>query len=200
MDLTRFLSMPENVLPEASLYYIKVYDKFCETVIVPQILQDKKLLLLKSLTESFVKIIKEVEGVESSYRSSNLKNRLSKTFPQLQFTYDARMGYIVYSVAISASELVEDHVEPMSAGTDSDENNLSEPSTSQPSASQPTYPSNQENVRTMFFSSQIVKNAIHDSVAKFQSPWPPTATNLNIGCARQLVPHELFNWMLGQLD
>ena len=73
-DLTRFLSMPEKVLPEASLYYIKAYDKFCETVIVPQILQDKKLLLLKSLTESFVKIIKEVEGVESSYRSSNVKN------------------------------------------------------------------------------------------------------------------------------
>lgn len=104
MDLTRFLSKPKKNL-EVSRHYMKAYETFCETVIVPQILKVKEVLLLKSLAESFVKMVKEVEGIDTPYRSSNLRKRLSNSYPQLQFTYDSRMGYIVYSGAISSADL-----------------------------------------------------------------------------------------------
>ncbi|CAB4002697.1 Hypothetical predicted protein [Paramuricea clavata] len=92
MDLTRFLSKPEKNL-EVSCHYMKAYEKFCKTVVVPQILKDKHILLLKSLTESFVKML----------------------------TYDTRMGYIVYSGAISSADLVKDHVGQMSTDYSSEE-------------------------------------------------------------------------------
>ena len=53
---------------------------------------------------------------------------------------------------------------------------------------------------TSYFSSQIVRNGIEDSPLTFQTPWPPTAANLNVNCTRQFVPHELFNciaWTTG---
>ena len=53
----------------------------------------------------------------------------------------------------------------------------------------------QDNMRTSYFSSQIVRNGIEDSLSTFQSPYPPTTANLNVNCTRQLVPHELFNWI-----
>lgn len=120
MDLTRFLTKPEKNLEELSLHYTKAYNKFCETVVVPQVLK-MCILLLQSLKVSFVKMVKEVEGIDTSYRSSNLKKRLSNTYPQLQFTYDTTNGYIVYSGAISAADLVKDHIEQMSADLSSED-------------------------------------------------------------------------------
>jgi hypothetical protein len=61
MDLTRFLSKPEKNLQEVNRHYMKAYEKFCETVVVPQILKGKHILLLKSLTESFVKMVKKLK-------------------------------------------------------------------------------------------------------------------------------------------
>ena len=43
MELTRFLSKPEKNIDEVSLHYTKAFDKFCETVVVPQILEKKQL-------------------------------------------------------------------------------------------------------------------------------------------------------------
>ena len=41
MDLTRFLSKPEKNLEEVSRHYTKAYERFCKTVVVPQILKKK---------------------------------------------------------------------------------------------------------------------------------------------------------------
>jgi hypothetical protein len=192
MDLTRFLSKPEKNLEEVSRHYMKAYEKFCETVVVPQILKGKHILLLKSLTESFVKMVKEVEDIDTQYRSTNLKKRLSNTYPQLQFTYDTRMGYIVYSGAISSADLVKDHVGQMSTDHSSEDDESDEPDEQ---SQLHMHPCNQDDMRTTYFSSKIVKNAIQESVSNFECPWPPIAENLNTDSARKLVPHELFNWI-----
>ena len=39
-------------------------------------------------------------------------------------------------------------------------------------------------LRTTYFSSKIVKNAIQESVSKFECPWQPIAENLNTDSAR----------------
>lgn len=194
MELTRFLSRPKNELLEESPHYGKAYKMFCETIVVPKLIKSKQILLLASLRQSLVKIVKEVENVDTPYRSSNLKQRLKKSFPQLQFTLAPPMGYIVYSGAIGASELVKGAVEDLSSSTENDsqgsevEEVIIPPSTS-------SCPTDQDNMRTSYLSSQIVRNAIEESMSTFHSPWPPTAANLNVNCAKQLVPHELFNWI-----
>ncbi len=53
MDLTRFLSKPEKNLEEVSRHYTKAYERFCETVVVPQIVKEKQIFLMMSLTEAF---------------------------------------------------------------------------------------------------------------------------------------------------
>ena len=50
-------------------------------------------------------------------------------------------------------------------------------------------------MRTSYSSSKIVRNAMEDSLSTFQSPWPLTAAILNVNCTKQLVPHQLFNWI-----
>ncbi len=82
---------------------------------------------MKSLTEAFVKMIKKVEGIDAPYHSFNLKKRLSNTYPQSQFTYDTRMGYIVYSGAISSADLVKDHIGQISTDRSSEDDESDEP-------------------------------------------------------------------------
>ena len=141
---------------------------------------------------TFVKIVKDVYKVDTPCRSSNLKQRLKKRFPQLQFTLAPQMGYILYSGAIDSSVPVKGALEQMSTDHDSQDSEAEEinipPWT-------PPRSNDQDNMRTSYFSSQIVRNAIEDSLSTFQSPWPPIAANLNVNCTKQLVPHQLFNWI-----
>ena len=156
---------------------------------MPQILKEKRILLLQSLKESFVKMVEEVEGIDTSYRSSNLKKRLSNTYSQLQFTYDTTKGYIVYSGAISAADLVKDHIGQMSTDLSSEED---EPDELDEESQLHMRSYNQDDMRTTYFSS---KQQIEDLLSQFKCPWPPAAENVNTDSARKLLPHELFNWI-----
>ena len=165
MDLTRFLTKPEKNLEELSRHYMKAHNKFCNTVFVSQILKEKLILLLQSLKEPFVKMVKEVEGIDTSYRSSNLKKRLSNTYPQLQFTYDSTKGYTVYSGATSAADLVKEHIGQMSTNLSSEEDEadkLGEQSQLH------LHSHNQDDMGTAYFSSKIVKHAMEYSLLQFK--------------------------------
>ena len=72
-------------------------------------------------------MVKEVEGIDTSYCCSNLKKRLSNTYPQLQFTYDSTKGYTVYSGATSAADLVKEHIGQMSTDLSSKEDEADKP-------------------------------------------------------------------------
>ena len=120
---------------------------------------------------------------------------MSYTYSQLQFTYDTTKEYIVYSGAISAADLVKDHIGQMSTDLSSEED---EPDKLDEESQLHMRSYNQDDMRTTYFSSKIVKNAIEDSLSQFKYPWPPTAENLNTDSARKLVPHclyRLFNWI-----
>lgn len=193
MDLTRFLSKPHKEAAVNTLPYEKAYDTFCTSIVVPKIIEAKKILLLTSLRKSFIKIIKEVEGVDTSYRSADLKNRLAKSFPQLQFTLARPLGYVVYSGAVnSASDLLKSAFDEMSSDQDSQE---SHDGVQADYTSPTTTKTEHEVLRTNYMSAKIVMSAVENSVSKFSTPWPPTAKNLNVDIAKSLVPHQLFNWI-----
>ena len=192
MNLKRFLSKPPKEMSEESLYYQKAYEKFFESIVVPKIIEAKEILLLTSLRESFIMIVKQVEGVDTSYRTSNLKQRMSKSYPQLQFTLAMPLGYIVYSGAYEASDLVRSALGQIDIDHDSQE---SEEDGSPHNASSAPQQSDPDELLTNFMSSQIVKNAVQDSLSTFHTPWPPTAEILNINTVKALVPHQLFNWI-----
>ena len=195
MDLTRFLSKPHKEAAVNTLPYEKAYDTFCTSIVVPKIIEAKKILLLTSLRKSFIKIVKEVEGVDTSYRSANLKNRLAKSFPQLQFTLARPLGYVVYSGAVEASDLVKSAFDEMSSDQDSQESQKSHDGVQADYTSPTTTKTVYEVLRTNYMSAKIVKSAVENSVSKFSTSWPPTAENLNVDIAKSLVPHQLFNWI-----
>ena len=151
---------------------------------VPKIIEAKEILLLTSLRESFIMIVKQVEGVDTSYRTCNLKQRMSKSYPQLQFTLAMPLGYIVYSGAYEASDLVRSALGQIDIDHDSQE---SEEDGSPHNAYSAPQQSDPDELLTNFMSSQIVNNAVQDSLS--------TAEILNINTVKALVPHQLFNWI-----
>ena len=157
MDLTRFLSKPHKEAAVNTLPYEKAYDTFCTSIVVPKIIEAKKILLLTSLRKSFIKIVKEVEGVDTSYRSANLKNRLAKSFPQLQFTLARPLGYVVYSGAVKASNLVKSAFDEMSSDQDSQESQESHDGVQADYTSPTTTKTDYEVLRTNYMSAKIVE-------------------------------------------
>ena len=75
---------------------------------------------------TFVKIVKDVYKVDTPCRSSNLKQRLKKRFPQQQFIFASQKGYIVYSGSIDASDLVNGALEQMSTDQDNQDSEAEE--------------------------------------------------------------------------
>ena len=188
MDLTRFLSKPHKEAAVNTLPYEKAYDTFCTSIVVPKIIEAKKILLT-SLRKSFIKIVKEVEGVDTSYRSANLKNRLAKSFPQLQFMLARPLGNVVYSGAVKASDLVKSAFDEMSSDQDSQESQESHDGVQADYTSPTTTKTEHEVLCTNYMSAKIVKSAVENSISKFSTPWP------HVDIAKSLVPHRLFNWI-----
>ncbi|XP_071803389.1 uncharacterized protein [Asterias amurensis] len=79
--------------PPRDPLYFKSFKVFCEKYIVSQIINDKQVLRMSKLKREFDKVVREVDDDDSStYRASNLKNRLKKTFPELCFMKPKRVN------------------------------------------------------------------------------------------------------------
>ena len=202
MSLTRPLTKEPPPLQPESLHYTKSFNAFCEAVVKPMI-ASKNIELMTKLKNQFIKMAKKVEGVNiPNYRAFNLKQRLRRTFPQLEFASTSSLGDIVFCSGLQAAEIVQHAVHvgsetdtERSTDTDTDETSESEEDSNHPLPSRA--PTETDDLRTNYYSSQIVRNALTTTIkkARSESHWPPTADHLNIKAAQHLVPHELFNWL-----
>ena len=112
-NYTSFLyRQKKSTSTEYSLLYAAGFEKFCQDVIDP-LMQQKKIMYMTHLYLRFLKIVKEVEGLDaSSFRRFRLKERLQKLYPQLVFhTPKIRnQSEIVYTENLCSEDLVDEHM------------------------------------------------------------------------------------------
>ena len=133
-NTTRFLSkkLPQE---KEDTSYSESYAQFCKDVIEKQILKKQAAFRMKKLTSKFTKTVQKVQGIKASnYRSYNLKKRLQRTYPQLQFLRPNRRykSEIVISRTVEAKDLAVDLVslqEQIVSSSDSDTSSGSESDT-----------------------------------------------------------------------
>ncbi|PIK48894.1 hypothetical protein BSL78_14229 [Apostichopus japonicus] len=106
-NATRFLTRkwPKET---TDILYAESYAKFCHNVIDEQILKQQGAIRMTKLTAQFIKMVKEVQGIDaSSYRSYNLKKRLQGSYPQLHFLRPTRRyeSEVVISRTVEAQDL-----------------------------------------------------------------------------------------------
>lgn len=84
-DYTRYLTKAKSGDSKSDSSYSEAFDIFCQMV-KSRIIENKEIMRLKTLNDMFIKQVKLTHGKEAdSYKSGNLKMRLTKKFPQLCF-------------------------------------------------------------------------------------------------------------------
>ncbi|XP_067300890.1 uncharacterized protein [Pseudorasbora parva] len=176
--------------PESNPYQAG-YNHFCESVVEERLLRNREVLRLSWLNGFFKKIVKEQEGVDiSTYKAFSLKARLQKSHPFLRFLKSSR-NYLVYVDDLTADEVIHDeviHDEPSQPSSSSD-NSEDDTETSHVGAGQGTKDS-----RLLYHAAMSLKEII-DAKCKTtpKLPWPPTAQDLQMDTALNMVPNELYN-------
>ena len=93
--------------------YGKSFEAFCEQFVQTKILLDEGIFYMNKVKDVFVSTVAEVENVDASnYKTSRLKQRMKKRFPQLVFhaTKRKNKSEIVYSDCLKKADVVENVV------------------------------------------------------------------------------------------
>ena len=88
MYYTNFLVRKEKPMEDQQSrnLYQKGYQKFCKEVVEKEIIAKKQIKYMTELFNQLVQTVEEEEGIDaSSFRTFRLKQRLSKSYPQLVF-------------------------------------------------------------------------------------------------------------------
>lgn len=112
-EYTRFLSRAEPTGERLEPLYAQSFDVFCKGSIDGRIIRDKEIFRLTNLKKMFEKTVMDIDGKDSSnYKTWNLKNRLTKTYPQICFLQPSRKyeSEFVYVDNLSTDKLIEDSI------------------------------------------------------------------------------------------
>ena len=166
------------------------YNHFCTTVVEERLLKKRKVFKLSKLNALFKKCVSETEGIDiSSYKSSSLKIRLQKSYPFLTFQKLSRHDF-VYVEDLTPHEVVQDEVAtaessfspPSSSSSSSDEDDTRTPET--------------DDTRLLYHAAMTLKDDIVDKCKTTPKlRWPPTAQQLTMSAASNLIPNNLFNFI-----
>ena len=94
----------------SSKLYEQSFVAFCSQFVQPKIIQEDGIFHIKKVREEFVKTVAEVENTDASnYKTTHLKHRMKKCFPQLIFQSSKwkNKSEIVYSSDIKSAGIVE---------------------------------------------------------------------------------------------
>ncbi|XP_038073202.1 uncharacterized protein LOC119741498 isoform X2 [Patiria miniata] len=216
--LMEYTSIPKN--PEGSEPPVPLYDKafkvFCADTIDRLLFQDKNVFRMTKLKRIFDRTVQEVEDQDSSgYRTSSLKDRLIKSYPQLCFLKPKTTNIceLVYADSLTREDLIEDltTLKESVRKEESDSDSSSGMQEANEQSSTPSWKSSRDHMwtcnrvgilRDRYSTALDIKRDIA-SIPSNHDPWPPTSLNLTVDDARRIVPTKLFNflaWIVGSSD
>ena len=159
---------------------------------------------MKDLLEKFVFIAKDTENVDASkYRAFKLKQRLTKSYPQLVFCVPKmrNVSEIVYVENLDSSELVEEH---MSIKSENNEEDFDVESCTidddDVNSNRETEGNSKVNELQILYNAALILRQKVQEIPKLNLPWPSLASDLTMDNVRKVVPCKLFNvlaWICG---
>ena len=191
-DYTRYLYL-KTKNTESRLYEIG-YKTFCETVIEERLIKRREVFRLARLNTLFKDTVKETEGVDiGAYKDHLLKQRLHKSHPFLKF-HKASKTYLVYVDNISPEEILQDvAMSSSSSSEDSDGDMNLEMETEEPDNATTEIT---DDYRLLYHAALTLKEILQNAAKSSEKlPWPPTAGDLTLERAFEVVPHQLFNFI-----
>ncbi|XP_077972179.1 uncharacterized protein LOC120332986 [Styela clava] len=204
---TRFMRRKIEQSGSVDTRYATAFKMFCEEFIVPRIIVNKEIFRLTFLNTLFKRYIEQFELFDSpGYRTSNLKERLKKKFPQLAFirSKEQTCSDLVFVDTISVVDVIEekentaDHTVTytVSEAEMGDDSENEQPTCSQPSAPPATNP------QQIFASAMYLRNVINDHDPSFQH-WPPTSEHFDDNAVKKSVPKllvQFISWITGLIS
>lgn len=195
---TRHLAkIPQEGNPESNPYQAG-YTHFCKSVVEKRLLRNREVLRLSWLNGLFKKIVKEKEGVDiSTYKAFSLKARLQKSHPFFRFL-KCSINYLVYVDDLTADEVIhEKSTQPSSSSSDHSEDDTEDDTEpSHVGAGQGTKDSS-----LLYHAAMSLREIIEAKCKTIPKlPWPPTAQDIQMDTASNIVPNELNNvlaWTTG---
>lgn len=168
------------------------YKHFCTTVVEESLLRKRKVLKISKLNALFKKCVHETEGIDiSSYKSGSLKVRLKKSYPFLKFQKLSRHDF-VYVEDLTPHKMIQDEV----ATAGSSLSSASSSSSSDEDNTRKIETDDTNETRLLFHAAMTLKDAIVEKCkATPKLTWPPTAQQLTMSAASNLVPDKLFNFI-----
>lgn len=197
-DYTRYLSKKINET-ESNLYE-NGYKYFCETVIEERLLRRREVLRLCRLNMLFKDIVRQREGLTiSSYKAHSLKARLQKLHPFLKFQ-KASTTYFVYVDDLTAEEILQEVAASSSSSSSPSSDSEAEGNDADTPGSSHTQHNTgiitKDSSRLLYHAALTLKDIIRNTAKSSPKlPWPPTAKDLTLESALNMVPDQLFNFV-----
>ena len=183
----------------SNLMYELSFETFCSKVIDHKIIGLKKVYRLNDLTDYFIKTVKRVENFDAGkYKSSRLKGRLIKRYPDLVFhrPSDRRQSELVFLGNEEGGAVI---LDDYNSEIDSQDSQQSQSETE----------SNDDISRSFNISHSVfhqvcmqIKGAL-DEARGIKNGWPPLSSDFTVENIESGIPPILYNFLaliLGYTD
>ena len=166
-NYTNFLHRQDKKASDGARYlYDAGYEQFCKDV-VEELINKKQITFMSHLYSKFVKIVQRVEGLDASgFRKFRLKERLTRSYPQLVFVTPKRrnVSEIVFAENLCPTDIMRDDYDlHLSSGSDNDDDSSLHVDME---ANKPM-----SDARVLYHASMLLKKKI-SSIQGLQVPWP----------------------------
>ena len=190
--------------PRQGHLYLNACEKFCQDVIVEQMIQKHNIYGMTKLFQKFLHYVNMVEEKDASnYKASRLKTRLKVDYPQFVFFAPSKctQSELVNVESVSAGEVLDNL--PDSASNSGSEYELYDEEDNQQTNCQQQSSFQVENNMHLLYSGTILLQTLIKGAPEFDAPWPPKSYDITLESARKMVPIPLYNflaWVLGTTD
>ncbi len=165
--------------------YEKSFHKFCSDVVESRILQNNEIFRMNKLLDLFVQAVQSTQDIDAgNCRTSILKNRLKRKYPQLKFHRPSKKNQseIIFS---DTSEDSFYNVWESAMGTETEYEYIER---------QTNNNRHQEDLTRLYAAAQLLNKSINTSSNETKQ-WPPEISELTIEAAKKMVPAVLFNFL-----
>jgi hypothetical protein len=197
---TKFLS--NDARAKAENVHERSYNLFCKEVIEEKILGKHKVYYLTKLCDKFLSYLSKEQASESIYRTSKLKIKLQRDYPQLVFFSPSRQNKseLVYGEYIETGEVLEKmEFESVNCESASD----LEPDDEEMTGEMPQEVSQRNDEFAKLYAIALLLRSCIQETATFPRVWPPTSVDISNDAAKDITPIVLFNfiaWVMNKSD
>lgn len=176
---------------------------FCKEIIEENILKKHKVYHLTKLCDKFLSYIPNKQESVSAYRTSKLKVKLQRDYPQLVFFSPSQRNKseLVYAEYSETGEVLE-NMEPECVNFAESASYLEADSEEITGGMSQEDMQKNEEFTKLYEIALLLRSCIHEATT-FPRAWPPTSADISNEAVKEIIPSVLFNflaWVMNKSD